>query len=56
MNARVKLNTAAIHGVLALAGLIGWHAGSFELFLFIAAVLCATALYGGDIRTPPRRK
>jgi hypothetical protein len=56
MNARVKLNNASVHGALAFAGLIGWLAGSFELFLFIAAVLCATAYYGGDIRTTPRRK
>ena len=56
MNARVKLNNAAIHGSLAVAGLVGWLSSSFEIFLIIAAVLCATALYGGDIRTTPRRK
>jgi hypothetical protein len=56
MNARLKLNSASIHGALALAGLIGWLAGSFELFLFLAVVLCVTAFYGGDIRTTPRRK
>lgn len=56
MNARQKLNSASVHGALAIAGLIGWLTGSLQICLFVAAVLCLTAIYCGDIRATPRRK
>ncbi len=44
MNARLKLNSANIHGALVLAGLLGWVFGSWELFLIAALVLIITAI------------
>jgi ABC-type Co2+ transport system permease subunit len=53
MNARLKLNTAHVHGSLLIAGLVGWVFGSWETFLLAALVLIITAIHGGSIRTTP---
>lgn len=51
MNARLKLNSSAIHGALIIGGLIGWAFGSWLAFLIAAGAILATAFHSGEIRT-----
>jgi len=55
MSARNKLNSAAVHGSLAVAALIGAVCGSWGVFLLASAVLVATSLHDGSIRGQRRR-
>lgn len=54
MNARNKLNVAAINGCLAIAALVGAMAESGAVFLLAFAALIAGGIAGGDIRARPR--
>jgi uncharacterized protein related to proFAR isomerase len=55
MSARHKLNSAAVHGVLIVAGLIAGLTESWRVFLLLVAALIATAVHSGDIRLGNRR-
>ena len=55
MGARHKLNSAALHGVLIVAGLIALVTNSWTVFCLAAAALLATAVHSGDIRWRGRR-
>lgn len=50
MSAKAKLNTAYFHGAVVIAGLIGWVAGSWIVFLIALCVLLVARFYAGDIR------
>ena len=54
MNARQKLNRAAVNGCLLAAGVLGYLSGSWLVFAGSLAVALALAWHAGDIRT--RRK
>jgi len=56
MGARNKLNSASVHGALAVAALVGAVTGSWGVFLLASAVLVATSLHSGDIRLGQRRR
>ncbi len=57
MNARLKLNSAAIQGSFIVAGVVGWAFGSWTVFIIVLLVLIWSALNSGEIRsTPTRRK
>lgn len=49
-NSRHKLNAAAIHGALLIAGLIAAAAQSWTIFFLILAILLMTSVISGDIR------
>jgi hypothetical protein len=55
MGARQRLNAAAVHGVLLIAGLVALLSGSWTAFAIIAVALIATSLHSGDIRLRPKR-
>ncbi len=54
MNARTKLNVAALNGCLLLAALVSTLARSWAIFLLALAALVAGGIASGDIR--PRRR
>lgn len=54
MNARNKLNVAAVNGCLLLAALVGMMADSGTVFLLAFAALVAGGVAGGDIRIRPK--
>jgi hypothetical protein len=54
VNARHKLNVAAVNGSLFQAALVGAMAGSGIVFLPALAALIAGGLAGRDIRLRPR--
>ena len=53
-NARQKLNSAAIHGALLIAGLIAAITQSWIIFMVILGILLTTAVISGDIRLKRR--
>ena len=53
MNARMKLNRAALNGCLLVAGVAGYLAGSWWVFGLALAAAIVLGVYGGDIR--PRK-
>lgn len=53
-NARNKLNAAAIHGVLLIAGAIAYFSQSWLVFWLVVVALVATSFLSGDLRLPPR--
>ncbi len=53
VNARNKLNVAAINGCLLVAALVGMMAESGAVFLLTLAALIAGAIASGDIRIRP---
>lgn len=55
-DARQKLNIAAIHGILIVAGLAAGLFRSWELFIAVALVLVGTAIMSRDIRPTGRRR
>ena len=55
-NARRKLNAAAFHGVLFIAGLIAAFAGSWTVFWVLAVALMLSAIHAGDVRLNGRGK
>lgn len=55
MNARQKLNRAALNGCLLVAGIIGALAGSWLVFGVALAVAAVLAFHAGDIRGPRKR-
>ena len=55
-NARRKLNAAAFHGVLLIAGLIAAISGSWTAFWVLAVALTLSAIHAGDMRLNGRRK
>jgi hypothetical protein len=55
-NARRKLNAAAFHGVLLIAGLIAAITGSWTAFWVLAVALTLSAIHAGDMRLNGRRK
>jgi hypothetical protein len=50
------LNSAAIHGVFLVAGLIALAMQSWPAFLVSAVLMLATAAYDGTIRLAARRR
>ena len=56
VSARHRLNSAAIHGALGAAALIGAVTGSWGVFWLASAVLVATSLHDGNIRLGRRRR
>jgi hypothetical protein len=54
-NARQKLNSAALHGIVLMAGLIAFLAESWIIFWLLALILLISALHAGDIRLKNRR-
>ncbi len=54
MNARNKLNVAAINGCLLVAALVGMMAESGAVFLLAFAALIAGGIAAGDIRPRPK--
>lgn len=55
MNARQKLNWAAVNGCLLAAGMLGYLCGSWLVFGLALAGALALARHAGDIRTRPKR-
>ncbi len=55
-NARDKLNAAAIHGVLIVAGVVALFVQSWLIFWLLVVVLLATSVMAGDIRPTSRHK
>lgn len=56
MNARLKLNAAVVQGSLIIAAVVGWACNSWTVFLIVAVILIAAAIYSGEIRTTPGSK
>lgn len=56
MNARKKINSAAINGSLIVAGLAGYLFGSWWVFVITATLLIVSAINNGDIRHQPTRR
>ena len=56
MGARKKLNSAYLTGSVLVAGLIGYTAGSWGVFVLALAVLVASNLVSGDVRLDQRKK
>lgn len=56
MNARHKLNQANLNGVLAIAGVVAFLFGSWEVFFLLVVVLLIGAVIGGGIRLSGRRR
>ncbi len=56
MSARHKLNSAAVHGALVVGGSVGALTQSWLVFGLCVAILVATAVHSGDIRSPARRR
>jgi hypothetical protein len=56
VNARNKLNVAAVNGCLLLAALVGAMAGSRTVFLLALAALVAGGIARGDIRLRSRNR
>jgi hypothetical protein len=54
VNARNKLNVAALNGCLFLAALVGAMAESGAVFVLALAALIAGGVVSGDIRIRPR--
>jgi len=50
MSAKHKLNSAHLHGALAVAALVGAVVGSWPVFWLASVVLVATSLHDGGIR------
>jgi len=55
MNARLKLNSAAVQGSFVVAGVVGWAFESWPAFLLAIAVLVGCALHDGGIRPRPKK-
>ena len=53
-NSRHKLNAAAIHGALLVAGLIAAVTQSWTIFVVLLVILLTTAVISGDIRLTGR--
>lgn len=56
LNARLKLNSANIVGILLFACLLGWVTKSLAVFALAFVIQIALAVYSGDIRTHPKGK
>jgi hypothetical protein len=56
MGARHKLNTAAINGILVVAGAIAFFCQSWTVFWVLVAILGASAIHSGDIRFGRRKR
>ena len=56
MSARQKLNVAYLNSCALVAALLGVAAGSWAVFLVALAVLVASGVYAGEIRTGGRRR
>lgn len=50
MGAKAKLNAAYVHGAFVVAGLVGWIAGSWLVFLIALGVLLIASFAAGEIR------
>jgi len=50
------LNSAAIHGAILIAALVGWLFRSLIVFLLALAALIGTSIHSGEIRGGPRRR
>lgn len=50
MNAKKRLNSANMLGILLVAGLLGGMTGSWTVFWIAAIALFATSVHSGDIR------
>ena len=50
MGAKAKLNAANFYGAAIVAGLIGWLAGSWTVFLVALGLLLIAGLHAGSIR------
>jgi hypothetical protein len=50
MGAKAKLNSAFFNGAVVIAGLVGWLAGSWLVFLIALAILLLGSVYAGNIR------
>jgi len=50
MGAKAKLNAAYFHGAVVIAGVIGWVAGSWVVFLISLGLLLVASVYAGEIR------
>jgi len=55
MSARQKLNSAAVHGAIVVAALVGLVFQSWLVFFVTSALLVGTAFLSGDIRLGGRR-
>lgn len=50
MGAKAKLNAAYFHGAVVVAGILGWMAGSWIVFLIALGVLLVASITAGEIR------
>lgn len=55
MGARQKLNQAYFNGAFALSAVIGLVTQSWTVFWISLVLVIGSSLYGGNIRTGPRR-
>jgi hypothetical protein len=55
MGARQKLNAGYFHGVLVLAAVAGWVAGSWAVFVVVLMALLVSSTLANDIRFRGRR-
>ena len=53
---RDKLNALHLLGSFGLAAILAVLAGSWPLFVIVAAALVGTSLFTGEIRPPKRRR
>jgi hypothetical protein len=56
LGARTKLNSVYVCGSLAIAAIIGAVAGSWIVFVIVAAVLIGCSVSDGGIRPNRRRR
>ncbi len=56
MGAREKLNKHHVMGALGVAAIVGGLAGSWLVFVAVAAVLIAGSVYCGEIRGKSGRR
>ena len=56
MGARTKLNQHHVVGALGVAAIVGGLAGSWVVFVAVAAVLIASSIHSGEIRPDKGRK
>jgi len=53
VSAREKLNSAYLIGAILPAAVLGWIAGSWTVFAFVATAVVGVAMFSGGIRPPP---
>ncbi|WP_437222623.1 hypothetical protein SH661x_002866 [Planctomicrobium sp. SH661] len=56
MGARHKLNAAAVHAILLIAGTVAYLVRSWIVFWILASALLASALHSGQIRPDRKRR